>query len=296
MTDATWIRTYNNKNFYHNTGIMRTDGEFHVDNNGARFIVKTNGQTGINSTAPFATDLLSVNNNATFQYASNAYCSTGPLGGAFYGQTTSATNQKGVLWADQGSSVSTASALLGQYLTNGGGNGVYGFTNSNASVGVRGYKPAGGAGWGGVFYNDLGYTGFFGSASDERLKKNIKPIINALYSIEKLNIYSYQFDTEKYPNLGEDNIHFGLMAQQLESVFPNLVKEKNIDLYNTQENVKDKNVDYKPLEKIKTVNYIELIPITIQAIKEQQVIIETQSKRIDELEIMILDLKKSIEK
>ncbi|MDR2948278.1 MAG: shufflon system plasmid conjugative transfer pilus tip adhesin PilV [Prevotella sp.] len=52
MTDATWIRTFNNKNFYHNTGIMRTDGIFHVGPNGDRLIVNTNGNIGIGVTNP----------------------------------------------------------------------------------------------------------------------------------------------------------------------------------------------------------------------------------------------------
>lgn len=47
MNDATWIRTYNNKSFYHNSGIMRTDGTFQVGPNGNRFIVNTTGNIGI---------------------------------------------------------------------------------------------------------------------------------------------------------------------------------------------------------------------------------------------------------
>ncbi len=50
MTDNTWIRTYNNKSFYHNSGIMRTDGEFHVGSGGSRFIVGANGNVGIGVT------------------------------------------------------------------------------------------------------------------------------------------------------------------------------------------------------------------------------------------------------
>ncbi|MTI29636.1 shufflon system plasmid conjugative transfer pilus tip adhesin PilV [Xanthovirga aplysinae] len=54
MTDNTWIRTYGNKNFYHNTGIMRTDGSFHVGGSGSRFLVETDGDVGIGVTAPEA--------------------------------------------------------------------------------------------------------------------------------------------------------------------------------------------------------------------------------------------------
>lgn len=52
MTDATWIRTYGNKNFYHNTGIMRTDGILHVGPDGNRFTVNANGNVGIGTTTP----------------------------------------------------------------------------------------------------------------------------------------------------------------------------------------------------------------------------------------------------
>lgn len=54
MKDNTWIRTYGSKNFYHNTGIMRTDGILQVGLNGNRFIVNTNGSVGIGITNPQA--------------------------------------------------------------------------------------------------------------------------------------------------------------------------------------------------------------------------------------------------
>lgn len=52
MTDATWIRTYGNKSFYHNIGTMRTDGTFQVGPSGNRFIVNSSGNVGIGNTAP----------------------------------------------------------------------------------------------------------------------------------------------------------------------------------------------------------------------------------------------------
>ncbi|WP_299187056.1 hypothetical protein [uncultured Aquimarina sp.] len=52
MSDDSWIRTYGNKNFYHNTGVMRTDGSLHVGPSGNRFIVNTEGKVGIRTSAP----------------------------------------------------------------------------------------------------------------------------------------------------------------------------------------------------------------------------------------------------
>jgi hypothetical protein len=61
MVDSSWIRTYGNKSIYHNTGTMRTDGEFQVGSNGSRFRVRTNGRVGISVSSP--SELLDVNGN-----------------------------------------------------------------------------------------------------------------------------------------------------------------------------------------------------------------------------------------
>lgn len=50
MIDNSWIRTYGGKNFYHDKGIMRTDGVFQVGSGGNRFIVQANGNVGIGTT------------------------------------------------------------------------------------------------------------------------------------------------------------------------------------------------------------------------------------------------------
>lgn len=52
MGDLDWIRTYGDKNFYHNVGIMRTDGILQVGPNGDRLIVGINGNVGIGTTDP----------------------------------------------------------------------------------------------------------------------------------------------------------------------------------------------------------------------------------------------------
>ena len=54
MEDNSWIRTYGNKSFYHNTGTMRTDGTFQVGPSGNRFIVNTGGNVGIGTNNPDA--------------------------------------------------------------------------------------------------------------------------------------------------------------------------------------------------------------------------------------------------
>ena len=54
MTDATWIRTYGSKSFYHNTGNMRTDGTLQVGSGGATLSVPNNGNFSYRTNTLFA--------------------------------------------------------------------------------------------------------------------------------------------------------------------------------------------------------------------------------------------------
>ncbi|WP_299259929.1 hypothetical protein [uncultured Aquimarina sp.] len=67
MSDSSWIRTYGDKNFYHNTGVMRTDGIFQVGSNGSRFIVNTAGNVGIGVSTPTAGAKLHVSGGVQFR-------------------------------------------------------------------------------------------------------------------------------------------------------------------------------------------------------------------------------------
>lgn len=75
MKDSNWIRTYGSKGFYHNTGIMRTDGTFQVGEDGSRFLVETNGNTFIKTNA--AKFVISSYGN----YDSSTMGTTGTYGG-----------------------------------------------------------------------------------------------------------------------------------------------------------------------------------------------------------------------
>jgi Chaperone of endosialidase len=89
--------------------------------------------------------------------------------------------------------------------------------------------------------------------SDMRLKQNIRPINNALDKILSLHGYNYN-----WIDINKDNgLQSGVLAQEVREVLPELVKE-------------DKN-------GVLSVNYSGIIPVLIEAIKEQQ-------KRIMKLE------------
>ena len=76
----------------------------------------------------------------------------------------------------------------------------------------------------------------------------------------------YEEEMKQYDKLRAEAAknHLGLIAQEVQSVFPELVKEDTAGyLY---------------------VDYIGLIPVIIEALKEQQTTIDAQSQKIKELE------------
>ena len=81
-----------------------------------------------------------------------------------------------------------------------------------------------------------------------------------------------------------ENKQFGILAQELEKIFPEMVvTSDNETQVGNSESLGEK-------IHIKSVNYIQLIPITIKAIQEQQAIIENQQKQIYELKKLVESL------
>jgi len=254
-----------------------------------RFWISDAGEVYVGGTAPtLPGDLFNVtatNTNAVtsgsgvLSWAMNGY--TAFNGGAVYGmRLATSTGAWGTGQFEMAAGFNVATAR-----------GVYGIANATSQYGVNGFKPAGGLGWGGLFQNDLGYTGFFGAASDRRLKKNINNLTGALSIITQLPIYTYQYKTEDYDVLGDDGLHYGVMADELKLLAPDLVKEKTLaggSIRSIGDGRQPRGVE----GTVELVNYIELVPIAIQAIKEQQLLIEEQAEQIQLLREEIEALKK----
>ena len=101
-------------------------------------------------------------------------------------------------------------------------------------------------------------AGDLNSTSDERLKKNIKPIDNALADICQLE--GVTFDWKDTGTQGQ-----GFIAQQVEPIIP--------DVVNTDEDT-----------GMKSINYVGLIGHLVEAIK-------TQQTQIDDLKAEIQSMK-----
>jgi hypothetical protein len=169
-----------------------------------------------------------------------------------------------------------AAAVMGLSLntttTGAGGIGVLGSANNESGNAVEGqlFYAGGYAGWGGYFNADV-YCGGTYFGSDRRLKRDIQPLTGALDIINRIDPVTYYYDTEKYPEIGfdENRLSYGFIAQDIEQVVPEMVKDKNLVL--NSNTLKTLDTDYKrETELFKVVNYSLMIPILTQAIKEQQ--------------------------
>ena len=105
--------------------------------------------------------------------------------------------------------------------------------------------------------------------SDKRFKTNITPITGALQAITSLHGRRYRYNVMEFPEKGwMDAEQYGVIAQEVERVLPELVNDEP--------------------DGMKTVNYMALTPILIEAVKEQQV-------EIDELEAQNRELMERLE-
>jgi FtsZ-binding cell division protein ZapB len=112
--------------------------------------------------------------------------------------------------------------------------------------------------------NDLYVTGnVIAYYSDERLKDIIGIIPNALSKIMSLRGFYYtNNETAKKWGYTDDSIQLGLSAQEVQKVFPEVVTPAGFDVEADGHSISGENY--------LTVQYDRLIPVLVEAIKEQQ--------------------------
>ena len=113
-------------------------------------------------------------------------------------------------------------------------------------------------------------------SSDWRFKKNITPVASALEKLSKLNPVNYDWRKDEFKEKGfSDKKQWGFIAQEIENVMPELVKE-------------DKNGYLK-------LNYTGVIPLLTKAMQEQQTEMEKQQKEIDQLKAQLQSIMKMLD-
>jgi hypothetical protein len=165
--------------------------------------------------------------------------------------------------------------------------GIYGKADG-ALVGASNYGVYGvslnSSGYGVYANGDLGHSGGIFQTSDRKLKTNVSKLSDASSILRQLKPVEYDYKekyTEKGLNLPKGH-QFGFIAQDLQKVLPNIVKDTRIHLNPDREKGEE-----NEFEEFLGVNYVSIIPILTQALKEQD-------DRILELEKKILELEKKM--
>jgi len=114
--------------------------------------------------------------------------------------------------------------------------------------------------------------------SDQRLKSNITAITNAVDKVMAINGVYYNANDLAVEIAGEDKTiqRVGLLAQEVEAVLPHVVKAAPFD-------IGDHGIS-KSGENYKTLQYERIVPLLVEAIKEQQQQIYKLTKRVEQLE------------
>jgi hypothetical protein len=107
----------------------------------------------------------------------------------------------------------------------------------------------------------------YGAISDVKLKENIVDTTPKLANLMQVQVRNYNL-------IGETTKQIGVVAQELETVFPAMVDETS-----------DKDAEGNDLgTTTKSVKYSVFVPMLIKAMQEQQTIIESLTTRITALE------------
>lgn len=245
-----------------------SNGVAGISGSGNGIYAESNTGSGISAKSNTGYGVYGVSNGDSAVYGNNLGSGAGGHNGVAgtstngYGVYARSTNSVGVF-----ANSTDKNAVYGEAA--GLGNGIAG--RSNKGMGVAGTSISGFSGYfeGGNGVYIVGNFQATGNAtaaaflysSDKRLKKNIQTLDNSLEKVLKLNGVSFNWE-----NSGEAGI--GLIAQNVETVYPELVK-----------------TDGK--SGMKSVEYGNLVAPLIEAIKEQQKMIESLQREINDLKLEI---------
>ncbi len=123
--------------------------------------------------------------------------------------------------------------------------------------------------WAGYFLGhvnvegNIQHTGTYTNTSDQKFKQDIVDYSGALGKIRDLRPVNFYFDTVNYDLNFPTDMQYGLIAQEVETVLPELVSNQIIpEKFDTAGNIISEAIHYKGLE------YGQLTPILVQAVKE----------------------------
>jgi len=122
------------------------------------------------------------------------------------------------------------------------------------------------------------------NTSDVRLKTNINPLENTLEKLLNVNTYTFNWINES------DRVDLGMIAQEVEEIFPRLVFTNPVDGYKGIHYDKFSSILTKAIQEQQSI--IESIQTELDA---NSSIIESQSNEIETLKTLITDLSNRLQ-
>lgn len=259
----------------------------------AQLTITTSGQIGIGVTTPEVNTKLHVVHNNLYAgyFTSNVNSTTAKVLRAEYTGSGSydarAVYGRSVPVAGKGYGgefIGGYIGIVGTATAAGSGNraAVIATAGGGSSViyGVLASGSGGSTNYAGYFSGNVTFTGAFSNPSDENLKDDVDSLRAVLPLVTKLNpiTFTYKKDPQyQHMNL-PSGTQYGFVAQDLEALFPDLVKTESHPSAEEQEGGSGGD----PLV-YKSVNLIALIPILVEAIKEQQKMIDDLKAQVNSL-------------
>jgi hypothetical protein len=227
-----------------------------------RMTIKNNGKVGIGTTAPSnilsintanAGDGISLNGVMTIGNTVNVSVKTN-LGSGSYNGITQA-GDSGIIYT--GTTIGNAKGfVIAPWAAATSGIRIDGSGNVGIGTTVPGYL---------LDVSGTVRASSYLFSSDRKLKKNISKINNPIKKILALNGVSFEWKKQPEKQLG-------FIAQDVEKVFPEVVSTD-------------------PNSGLKSVQYANLIAPIVEAVKEQQMLIQAQAIQIEKLKKELEELK-----
>lgn len=196
----------------------------------------------------------------------------------------------------------------GIYITNEDGASLrYGIDSrslgSGTNYGIRGYAEfgsvnrgvvgaaSGSNSYGGYFTSGIYVSGGITQSSDERLKKNIQPLEGSTIASKVFQLQPKQFEFLSEEELKQrglpasyttEGVHFGLIAQELEEISPELVSDVLHDI-NQDPTVQSEDIQEEKFITTKAINYQELTVVLLAAIQKQHSDLEALKAEMEAL-------------
>jgi hypothetical protein len=233
-----------------------------------------------------------------------------------YGSGNYGLYGSGTTYGVYGSSYSTSSyGVYGQgtYAIGVGGNSTYNYGGYFTSTYLHGIyaktSSTDPSAYAAVFQGNTYCYGVY-TTSDERVKKNIADVKSGMALINQLKPKTYEFRSdEKYTNLNlPKGGHYGLLAQDVEKLFPGLVREAPLEVQNPEKVIAQKSGSNMPdtvaLKKtptkietmpVKAINYTELIPVMVKGMQELDAENKDLKKQVSDMQDQMAQLKQLVQ-